>query len=246
MDGAAPRELHAGAVAVFNAALAAVNEERWMDFLALCDAESLEALRVELLRDFERDGTLPSGITSLDDAWACSTAALLTAWLPGQTPRGVVQHAIEALRETSDPRLATPEQVEQLAAMYTSFQLEADVLDTVWAESDEVEVIHSFLLPRVPDDLTDDREADGDTDVAGAYRTADIRARDPDVDPGLGSWAAWTPRTRVRRQGDGTWRLVATQGVLGRVAFDFHIGFDDDDSDLQPGDEPADTPHGLS
>jgi hypothetical protein len=246
MDGAAPRELHLEAVAVFNAALAAVNEERWADFLALCDAESLEALRVELLRDFERDGTLPSGITSLDDARACSTATLLAASLPEQTPRGLVRKLVKAQLATRGPRMTTAEFEEYFGATFPSLSLESDVLDTEWRESDVVEVIHSILLPSMAADTTGDAGDDAHTDVAAEYRSADVRARDPDAKPGPGFWAAWTPRTGVRRQGDGTWRLIATQEFLGGCGFCVDVRFADDEPDSQPGDGPADTPHGLS
>jgi hypothetical protein len=225
---------------VFSAAMEALDAEDWRRVAELCDPESLEVFQQQFLASLalrtppsveemmraqpemprevaeyfqaaartahERQTHLAlemPGVSSVDELRTLPPAEFFARWLESNTPRATVERA---MRDGGRAGMVPTE----LPAMP---RLGWKVLGTVPDEPDLVHVVYRHVPLEAPTARGDVPASSGRPGHAGDGRFA---AFERDVRPRLFNLVS-----TLRRQQDGTWRLIADHSLFALVGFGF-------------------------
>jgi hypothetical protein len=197
---------HQDAIKLFRDALDAINREDWRGIAALCDAESLESFKADLLAKLSPDMNLLPKLSATE----------LMKAVPSM-PRAVAEYEIQRFREQFDPRKRMREELPSVKSVDALEAMSASEVYVAWLDgrSFKREIDRNLEHKRMNRATANEVIAEGAprvlaeplgfVDDGASVRYVIFRRDIGDKRPGT---------LMLRRQSDGGWLLVADQPFL--------------------------------
>jgi hypothetical protein len=191
-------------IELFNAALAALDAERWHDATALCDPVSLAVFARDAVSTPTQQDDFPT-VESIEELRALSPAELFAAYRDGKSERRQIEALISGGHVSAETAALVRSNPEALSRPNRSDRYEA----IGWLPDGD-RIAHVFYRHRAT------ANADGERRLQSLPADEQALARDS-------AWRMNPQSVACRRQPDGGWLLLASSEFIGTATSVYHF-----------------------